>query len=884
MNNKQKLDIAIGALNKMKLVIHEMNDKNKTIFKGNRVLNKEYKDIISKIDEAIEQLNHPTLSLATIGTTSSGKSTIVNALAGRTIAPMNSKEMSAGVLRLLPSDTISVDIKKSGNWEGGLFSPITDADAYQKISNIFLRYHRIEKITTPPEINVTGPLLWNKHPEMIGLPDDVGFQFVDLPGLKTLTDRKNLEVIKKYLSNSVCIIAMDYLDVDESRINSLLAELKDIVSALDGNDSSILFLLNRVDLRQGSDPSLKERLIELTTLIKNTLPIGNKNVQVIPFTSLMLYYAQSAIGDAHYRDKEIRNVDFHQIGELIYRFKNRFSDNRDEKVVDSYNRVKMCFKAVYDDIDEYCGSEQIATPDVSDVLTLVEASYRMSHADTFLAALKERIETSFEYVIIYPALNSVFKAVEDFCSKVKTYAAIKKNDSNVRLLMDQIGLLKERVKLIGCHSNDESGQIIVDEVLINEYKSQLNAIRFELEQIPDTDIKASYKVVILEEIDELSKTIESKPLGEIEKRISVIKTDATSIVNKLLEIIKTGDNFNPKVEEFFSSIKDVNSAVKIYEEMIKVPREIKEKLEVQIIKKVYDGLNGLVEGGKLKVGLREILPARSVNDFLPSYTNTLNLFKAWNGKYSRVGGHYVMKFSSKISDQRFEEIKGIYKELNQRLRQLLSKKTGLMFELQSASFVNTLKKFLKEETKRIITSVNISFDNNSTTLQNYIENAFENVNNKEITLPEDIFKFTSATFDPITTITKVTVKTGEELRSTGGCCPDYYWEDVYVLQDKKEWVYDKFLDCNGLYSNWDYGVKQSEQMLWLVLSQWIEKELKEYMDKFSDISSESIKDISGMVQERLEEIRNNASNTESKMNELESLANQLLLTKQHISF
>lgn len=886
MTNKQKLDIALGALNKMKLVIQEMRDKNKTVFTGNRVLNREYKEILTKIDGAIEQLQHPTLSLATIGTTSSGKSTIVNALAGRTIAPMNSKEMSAGILRLLPDEKITLDIKKSKNWESGFFAPITDADAYQKISNIFQRYHRFEKITTPPEITVTGPLLWSKHPEMIGLPDEVGFRFIDLPGLKTLTDNKNLEVIKSFLPNSVCIIAMDYIDVDPTRINSLLEELSDIVNLLDGNDDSIIFLLNRVDLRQAADGSLKERLNELTTLIKNTLPIKNKDVQVIPFISLMLYYAQSAIKNAHFGDKDVTDIDYRQIGELIYTYKNRFADNRDQNVVDAYNRVKDCFKVIYDDFDEYCGSEQIAVPDTVDVMTLIEASYRMSHADIFLSALKERIEKSFEYVIIYPAMNHVFKAAEDFCSKVKTYVAIKRNDSNVKLLMDQISLLKERVKLIGCpFTTDESGQKVASDKEYDAYKRQLESIRSELKEIPDKDIKASYKIVMLEEIDSLARTIDEKPLGEIDKRLAAIESDTTSIVHKLLEIIQSGSNFATKVVEFFTSIRDKNSAVKIYDEMILVPREIKEKLDVQIIQKVYTGLEKCSGTEVTKEALRKNLSAQLVDPFLPSYTQTVELFKLWNSRYySRTGGHYVITLSSKLSDQRFKELQDIYLKLNRRIRQLLSDRTGLMFELQSGRFVNTLKKFLKEETKSIIANVNLSFGKDSTSLQTYIENAFENVNDIEIKLPDNLFQFTTANFDPRENLRTEWVKTGTETRERGSCCPETYTVDVGEYRSKKEFIYDKFLDSKGLYNQWQNGVVQSEGLFWIVLSQWIEDVVKEYMEKFASISLQSVCEIDEMIQERLDEMRNNASNTEAKMKELEFLANQLILTKRQISF
>ncbi|WP_342597740.1 dynamin family protein [Cyanobacterium aponinum UTEX 3222] len=42
-------------------------------------------------EEATQRLANPTFRIATIGTTSSGKSTIVNALMGRRIAPMETE-------------------------------------------------------------------------------------------------------------------------------------------------------------------------------------------------------------------------------------------------------------------------------------------------------------------------------------------------------------------------------------------------------------------------------------------------------------------------------------------------------------------------------------------------------------------------------------------------------------------------------------------------------------------------------------------------------------------------------------------------------------------------------------------------------------------------
>jgi len=51
-------------------------------------------------EEAVARLENPSFRITTIGTTSSGKSTIVNALIGRRIAPIEAQEMSAGILRI----------------------------------------------------------------------------------------------------------------------------------------------------------------------------------------------------------------------------------------------------------------------------------------------------------------------------------------------------------------------------------------------------------------------------------------------------------------------------------------------------------------------------------------------------------------------------------------------------------------------------------------------------------------------------------------------------------------------------------------------------------------------------------------------------------------
>ena len=138
--NEQKLKEAISSLIMMKDITEKVYNDNIKVFKGNKDLAKSYKELVGRISISIERLKNPKLSIATVGTTTAGKSTIVNALAGRTIAPMEIDETSAGVLRLLPGDERSLEIAYSPYWESGKFMSITDKDAYLKIQEIFQKF------------------------------------------------------------------------------------------------------------------------------------------------------------------------------------------------------------------------------------------------------------------------------------------------------------------------------------------------------------------------------------------------------------------------------------------------------------------------------------------------------------------------------------------------------------------------------------------------------------------------------------------------------------------------------------------------------------------------------------------------------------------------
>ena len=65
---------------------------------------KKVEEIQKEVKDALMELGTPTLRLAFVGATSSGKSTLVNSLLGHYLLPMDTQEMSAGIVRIRHED------------------------------------------------------------------------------------------------------------------------------------------------------------------------------------------------------------------------------------------------------------------------------------------------------------------------------------------------------------------------------------------------------------------------------------------------------------------------------------------------------------------------------------------------------------------------------------------------------------------------------------------------------------------------------------------------------------------------------------------------------------------------------------------------------------
>ncbi len=440
-------------------------------------------------NEAQARLAEPTLSIATIGTTSSGKSTIVNALVGRRIAPIEAGEMSGGVLTLRSSNErrLTVEEAEGAPWDAGTWAGISDADAYDRIRDGVMRpYHEARKARDchSPQVISEGPLLPSIDASLLGLPADLGLEFIDLPGLKSVKDRTNLQIIQARVNKAFGLVTLDYMQTDEEHRKMLLEELKHVVQYLGGRTDSTIFVLNRVDQRGMDDEPIEARVEALRREIKDILGLQTEP-DVLPFEARLLYRAQCAWGasdETHPTTTSAQRLDHLRslFEESASSLKRRGRERPD---------VRSWLRDLEDQVDEGI------VPSDDDLRTLLQHAQEWSGGKELWQRLRARIEESFAELVILPALIEVLDTHKSFTDGLRAVSRIRKIDSQGQLeqerhrleqlqtnLHEDVGTTRERFRTLltdaaeGMKSGDQSERHQLTKKLGVGFESLLNAI------------------------------------------------------------------------------------------------------------------------------------------------------------------------------------------------------------------------------------------------------------------------------------------------------------------------------------------------------------------------------------------------------------------------
>ena len=435
-------------------------------------------------DESTARLANPNFTIATIGTTSSGKSTIVNALIGRKIAPIEAGEMSGGILTIKHSKEFGLLVEETegAQWQTGKWQAISEQEIYDRIRNeVMFPYHqaRQKQELIAPQVTAYVPILPAEDASLLGLPEGIGIEFIDLPGLKSIQDRDNLKVIQQQVHKAFSLVALDYLQVDDRHRQRLLEELKKVVEYLQGRTDSMIFILNRVDQRGQDDLTIAERIEQLQLEIQATLNL-ERLPDIIPLSGRFLYYAQcawgtnaiennSAVDTATHRHYLKRLPDIIPLGERFLHYAqygwgtNAISNN---SAVDTATRhhylkgmledcssliraqvskdrtLKQWFRNIEDRLDK---GETIDDESMQKILHHVKD---WSGGNRLWQCMRDRVRESFSELVILPALIDVLENYKHLVNTIDVEVNIKKIGKKEELKTKQQNIINGSERLL----------------------------------------------------------------------------------------------------------------------------------------------------------------------------------------------------------------------------------------------------------------------------------------------------------------------------------------------------------------------------------------------------------------------------------------------------
>ena len=347
----------------------------------------EMQELSIKLDEAlstlVEALRNPTLTLATTGTTSSGKSTLVNLLCGAEIVPVAVSEMSAGAVTIEYSKEKSLIIHETPGalWECGEWRGIREDKIYQRLYEAMISYienREKQPNLACPQSTIFYPFRLVKESKL-ELPEGTRVKILDLPGLAYVGDRGNANVIQQ-CREALCIVTYNSAETDAQKVNSLLQEVVQQVKDLGGSPARMLFTLNRIDVFRADRnwPDTENRFVEnairsIKSELTEQLKEYTEDIEKLQVVKLSTWPALLALQIQNY--DEIFSVD------ACKKADNNFNGLIDEDILEILPRNVQKWSR-------------------HDRNRVAEALWKKSYAEEFQQHLKEHITEHFPQLVI----------------------------------------------------------------------------------------------------------------------------------------------------------------------------------------------------------------------------------------------------------------------------------------------------------------------------------------------------------------------------------------------------------------------------------------------------------------------------------------------------
>lgn len=355
--------------------------------------------------ELREGLEKPSLTLATTGTTSGGKSSLVNFLCGAPLMPVAVQEMSAGVVVIEHNpDKISLKIPSVQGLEEHAFEqefPTNHASAaaedirerLQRFMHALLDLRKENKSYATPHIQVQFPTRLGADKIFAGLPRETTLRILDLPGYKSTVDDYNKDIIRQEGRKALCLVAYNSENPDEKFQQQLIYEVIGEVRRLGGSPARMMFLLNRIDaFRRDEDWQNQTEKFKITT----TKKIREALTEELPEYS-----------------NEVEDIEAHPMSTLPALYAWQALDREGKEQTRSLEAIDKNFSCLIpDDLKEDL-PRRIEKWGSHDRKRVAKAVWIASYGAALDPILQKHIDDNFPQLILPPLLEPVYLAAKD---------------------------------------------------------------------------------------------------------------------------------------------------------------------------------------------------------------------------------------------------------------------------------------------------------------------------------------------------------------------------------------------------------------------------------------------------------------------------------------
>ena len=194
-------------------------------------------------------MTEKSLSIAVVGTTSSGKSSFINALCGRFILPVGVQETTRSMIEMIHTpNNLFISIENEGTLWKKITLP-TDLKAREYLQNLPLKNSAAQShlpITSRVYLSFAGDILPIFFSD--GHNKEITLKILDLPGYNYQGDENNWEIIRNGIQDvSVLMMLFNAEETDDVKEDKFLKKLLEYQYERGKSWKEIFFILNRCD-------------------------------------------------------------------------------------------------------------------------------------------------------------------------------------------------------------------------------------------------------------------------------------------------------------------------------------------------------------------------------------------------------------------------------------------------------------------------------------------------------------------------------------------------------------------------------------------------------------------------------------------------------------